>query len=275
MVSALGLLSQASTGTTFEEIRKSLHLMGNKTLLADHFYEYFGKLRQGIGKTTLAIFNQIYVQECYEINKTFRDVAEKKFSSGVKTVNFENSIDTAESINQFVQQSTNNKIKNLIKPDALTPDTRAILVNAISFKGIWVNEFDKHKTHTGDFYITDDETVPVDYMYQETDFKYAKLDDLEAAAVQMGYQGSNFSFIILLPHTIDGLSALETKIKNFNFTKIIDAMQFQWVELTVPKFKIEFDIKLNDALTNVCFVFLILKENQIRSFFFPSSSSWG
>ncbi|XP_055311216.1 serine protease inhibitor 42Dd-like isoform X2 [Sitodiplosis mosellana] len=206
---------------------------------------------QGIGKTTLAILNQIYVQECYEINADFQDVAEKKFLSGVELVDFEDSIDTAEYINQFVKRKTNNKIKDLIEPHLLNSNTRAILVNAVSFKGMWLDEFEKPKTHKGDFYNTESETVLVDYMYKESQFNYAVFDSLDAAAVQMRYRNSNFSFIILLPRTIDGLSALEDKIKHFNLTKIVDKMQFKWIELKVPKFKIEFDINLNDILKNL------------------------
>ncbi|XP_055311217.1 serine protease inhibitor 42Dd-like isoform X3 [Sitodiplosis mosellana] len=251
VVSALGLVSQATGGNTFEQIKNGLHLTENQTIVADHFHKYFSKLQQGIGKTTLAILNQIYVQECYEINADFQDVAEKKFLSGVELVDFEDSIDTAEYINQFVKRKTNNKIKDLIEPHLLNSNTRAILVNAVSFKGMWLDEFEKPKTHKGDFYNTESETVLVDYMYKESQFNYAVFDSLDAAAVQMRYRNSNFSFIILLPRTIDGLSALEDKIKHFNLTKIVDKMQFKWIELKVPKFKIEFDINLNDILKNL------------------------
>lgn len=252
VVRALGLLSQATAGNTFEEIKNGLHLTENKTSVADHFQEYFGKLKQGIGNTTLTIFNQIYVQECYEINENFQNVAENKFSSGVELVDFEDSIDTAQFINQFIERKTNKKIKDSIDPDLLSSDTRAIVVNAITLKGKWLDEFDKHKAYKGDFYVTKSETVFVDYMFKESHFEYTVFDELEASAVQMRYINSNLSFIILLPRTINGLSGLETKLNNFNLIKIIEKLQFQWVELTVPKFKIKFNINLNDVLKNVC-----------------------
>lgn len=250
-MSALGLLSQASNGTTFEEIKNGLNLVGNKLVLADHFHNYLGQLRQGVGKTTLGIFNQIYVQQCYEIGKDFRDVAEKKFFSVIESVKFEESVETAQFINQFVEKNTNNKIKNVIEPDSLSPDTPAILINVISFRGIWENEFDKKETYKGDFYNTKSETVPVNYMSQDYFFENAVFEDLDATAVQMRYVNSNFSFIIVLPRSIEGLSALETKLNNFNLTKIADKMKRKWVELSIPKFRIEFDINLNDVLNSV------------------------
>lgn len=46
----------------------------------------------------------------------------------------------AKRINQFVEQSTNDNIKNFIQSDHITTETQLIIVNAVYFKGQWVCE---------------------------------------------------------------------------------------------------------------------------------------
>lgn len=276
VASALGFLSQAANGTTFEEMKNGLHLKGEKATLAAHFNEYFHKLQQGSGNKTLAIFNQIFVQNGFEINENFRNVAVEKFLSGVQLVNFKDSVETAKTINGFVAEKTDNKIQDLIPSDALNEDTRAILVNAVAFTGKWSKVFER--TRESKFHINESEIVPVDLMFNDDDFPYGVFNDLNATAVQMWYANSNYSLVIVLPHSINGLPELETKLKNYDLRKIVDGLQYQSINLAVPKFQISFNINLNSALKNVCMLKVFDFYNKIQMiicFSFLSSSIVG
>lgn len=248
VASALALLAQGTEGNTFEELRKGLHLTGDKATTANQFAEYYGLLKKSVGQSTLSIANQIYVQIGHSINKNFEEVAVKKFFSGIDSLDFAKSDASAKTINQFVEEKTMEKIKDLIKPDMLSADTRVVLVNAIYFKGNWEYQFDKESTTEGDFYINESETVPVDFMHIKKKFNYAILEDLDATALEMKYANSNFSFVIVLPNSRTGLSALEGKLKNYDLAEITNKMHKQEVEVTIPKFKVEFEINLNDVL---------------------------
>lgn len=247
VASALGLLSLAGNGRTFEQIANGLHLTANKTAITDDFFEYMAKFQPG----PLAILNKIYVQKSYEINDDFQNATKGKLSSGIESVDFKNSIETVQYINEFVERKTDNKIKNLIPLEILSSETRAIFINVIIFKRKWLFEFNEKFTDEGDFHISESETVPVDYMFQYDSFNHAVLHDLNATAVQMKYTHPKFSFIIILPNAIDGLPILEAKLNQFNLTKIEDEFKVKNVRLTVPKFKIEFDINLKGVLENV------------------------
>ena len=54
-------------------------------------------------------------------------------------------------INEWVEQQTQNKIKELFKPGMLDTTTRLVLTNAIYFKGDWAAPFDKKATHNQEF----------------------------------------------------------------------------------------------------------------------------
>lgn len=161
----LALLAQAAEGNTYEEIKRGLNLTVDKTLAADQYQEKYNLLQKGIGQAVLSVVNQIYVQEGHQLKKAFRDVAVDKFASGIESISFTNPVESAQTINQFVENKTDHLIKDLIKPDILLPSTRMVLVNAIYFKGNWKYPFDKKRTTKGDFYISRWTSVQADFMH--------------------------------------------------------------------------------------------------------------
>lgn len=246
---ALGLLSYAANGHTFEELKNGLHLTSNKAAIASQFLQHADLLNKNAGNATFSIANKIYVQKGYKLNKHFQEVAAKNFKSGADSLNFGNSVESAQTINRFVEQKTSGKIRNLIKPDMLTSDTRSVLVNAIHFKGKWEHEF--KSTHEGDFQVTETETVPANYMFKVDYCNFAKIRELDATALEMKYANSGFSFGIILPESLTGLSALEAKLKDYDFAKITNQFLETSINVKVPKFTVEFEINLNDVLKKV------------------------
>lgn len=251
VANALTLLSQAAGGNTYEELKRGLRLRDDKMTVANQSQEYYGLLEKSVGQSTLSIANKIYVQQGQRIHKAFLDVAENKFRSGIQSLNFANSADSVRAINQFVEENTNNKIKDLIKPDMISSDTRVVLVNAVYFKGTWEYEFDKKKTSVEKFYISDVEYRLVDFMHMESNLKYASLPDLYATALELKYANSNFSMVIVLPNSRTGLPALEERLKNYDLSYIVGKMYKQAIDISIPKFTIDFEINLNDVLKNV------------------------
>lgn len=252
VASALALFSQGTGGNTFEQLKKGLRLNIDKAAAADLFQEYYGLLKESVGEATLSIANQIYVQNGHDLNQNFQEIAVKKFFSGIESLDFAQNVESANAINKFVEEKTKEKIKNLIKPNMLNALTRIVLVNAIYFKGNWEHQFKRENTIEGDFYTSETETVRVDFMNNKKRYNYGVLDNLDATALELKYANSNFSFVIVLPNSRTGLPALEAKLKSSNLTEVFNQMYSQEVQVTIPKFKVEFDISLNDVLKKVC-----------------------
>lgn len=163
MENSLALLSQETAENTFDEIYKGLYLNNNKTHIANQFFEYHKSLQTEYN-STITIINQIYVQNGYEIKNEFRKVAVEKFFSGVESINFSQPIESAQNINRFIENKTNNKIRDLLKPNMLNEQTKLVLINAIHFKSNWLYPFDKECTKQGNFYINENETVSAEFM---------------------------------------------------------------------------------------------------------------
>ncbi|XP_055317359.1 antichymotrypsin-2-like [Sitodiplosis mosellana] len=251
VINVLALLAQAAECNTLDELKTELHLYGDKASVAEQFHILYKLLQKSAGNSTFLVANQIYVQQDRSINKRFQEVAVQKFSSGIETVNFANGLKAAEIINRFVGKKTNGKINGLVTPDAFSPITQAILVNAIYFRSDWKYKFEEAYTIEEDFYTSKTERVAVDFMNIKEQFYYGDVPDLDATALEMKYANSNFTFIAILPNNRTGLSALESKMTEYNLATVTSQMSLQEVDVKLPKFKIEFEIKLMDVLKNL------------------------
>lgn len=249
---ALNLLLQATNGTTFDELRSGLHLSADKLTLAKEFSAYLDLLQTNIGcDSKLSIANRIYVQNHYELNRMFQAAIAKQFRSDIGSVNFAEPIAAAATINRFVGEKTDGKIADFIAPDQLDSTTRTLLVNAIHFKGQWQQQFNKSKTIRGPFYTNETESIPVDFMVAKDYFHTANLIALNARALELNYAHSNYSFVIILPDNHTGLAELESKLQYVNLAHVASQMTNDELEIIIPKFNVEYEIKLNEVLKSV------------------------
>lgn len=255
VANALALLSEAANGTSFEQLKHGLHLVGDKSLghfNADLYGVYHSLLSRSAGNSTLIVVNQFYLQLGYLLQKEFQDIAIDRFSSGIEGVDFAKSSETAAKINRFVEKKTHNKIKDLISPESLKPDSRVVLINAVYFKAKWNNQFERNKTSEEDFYSSETDKQPVEFMHNTEYFNYAALPDLDAKMLEMQYADSQFSFLNILPNKRTGLSELESKLKNIDLKTIVGQMNLEKVQVSMPKFKIEHRVSLQSVLKKVC-----------------------
>jgi serine protease inhibitor len=70
----------------------------------------------------------------------------------------------------------------------LTGLTRLVLINAVYFKGPWLSPFDKAHTKPRPFYTDETNHVETPFMYKKSYFNYIDSKDLDAEAVELGYE---------------------------------------------------------------------------------------
>lgn len=187
----------------------------------------------------------------YSIKKSFDDVASKSFSSSVETLDFSENAESADKINKWVELETNGKIGELIKSDILDGDLRMVIVSAMFFRGYWTHPFDPKSSFKAPFYLNDEDTVQVGFMKLEKRIKYGELKKLEASAIELPYKDSDLSMVFILPNTNTGLADLEEKLHAIDFEETFKELSSKQVDFEIPKFKIEFDIELKEALSEV------------------------
>lgn len=248
----MAALTMGAQGETFDEIFNKMRFNFNRTATAQRYLSHYKSLKNGLGRCFLSIVNQMYAQKGNKIKQIFRHITETYFNAAIEEMDFADPVNAANTINSFVSNKTNNKIQNLITPDAIDLTTSLVLINAIYFKGKWEHSFDEDFTFEGDFYVNKHETKSVKFMkIVKKSFHFVEMSDYNAKAIELKFKDSELSFVAILPNDPDGLPALEKKVKKINLRRTLNAMENECVELTLPKFKIKFKIDLQKVLNNV------------------------
>ncbi|XP_063361057.1 alaserpin-like isoform X3 [Cydia amplana] len=246
----LAQLALASVGESHDQLLKVIGLP-NDDVTKTVFPKVTAQLRAVKG-VTLKQANKIYIPTNAEVKEDFAALSKSVFGSEFKNIDFTKNVPAAQEINSWVEDHTNKKIKDLVDPHSLGADTRAVLVNALYFKGSWEKKFDTKVTTDRDFHVTKDKTVKVPTMYKKDDFKYAESKELDAKILELPYEGKEASFLIVLPNEIDGLAALQEKLKDPTaLDKAVSEMREVEVNVYLPKFKIETTIDLKKVLQKI------------------------
>uniref|UniRef100_A0A3P9CJX0 Serpin family B member 1 n=1 Tax=Maylandia zebra TaxID=106582 RepID=A0A3P9CJX0_9CICH len=149
-------------------------------------------------------------------------------------------------------------IKDLLKPGTVRSNTRLALVNAIYFKGNWRNPFDEANTKEMPFKVKQNETVPVQMMYQMKKLPYNYIHDHGLQILELPYVNEELSMFVLLPaESSDGsdpLLKLEKELTQERLNEWTDRKNMDVdseVVVHLPKFKLEEDYELNDPLAKL------------------------
>lgn len=195
----------------------------------------------------LSIANAIWAQKGYQFLDEFFRIVQQSYQADLKQVDFSSAAESArQAINAWVEQQTNEKIKDLLPPKVLNALTRLVLVNAIYFKGFWDNQFKSRDTREMEFWLLTEVAVKVPMMHQEHQFGYWENDWLQI--MEMPYKEESLSLIVLLPKEKTGITDLEQKLNFENMMAWQSRLRKRKVIVFFPKFKIESQFSLAQTL---------------------------
>jgi serpin B len=191
----------------------------------------------GDGDSTMMVTNSLWGQEGAPLQPGFLDLIARQYRGAMNLVDFSGGADAARiTINRWVGDKTQQKIRELIPSGALDANTCLVLVNAIYFKGIWALKFRKAVTRDEPFHLEGGGTVQAPLMYQQEKVLYLKAGGYQA--VDLAYRGGALSMLVLLPDRKDGLRDLEKTLSARMLHDCVKQMRTRLIELFLPRFKI-------------------------------------
>jgi serpin B len=246
---ALAMAYAGARGSTASEMAKTLHF----TLPPDKLHPAMGALLRDLNAAhegyQLSVANALWAQQGYTFLDDFLSLLKTDYGAGLNQVNFKGATEAARlTINQWVEQKTQDKIKDLLQPGALRSDTRLVLTNAIYFKGDWETQFDKAQTKSEDFHLSPAQAATAPLMHREGRFSY--FDGGTFQILEIPYKSKELSMIVFLPKDAGGLSALEQSITGSNLQQWLGKLgSVPKVIVTLPKFKMTQQFELGSTLS--------------------------
>ena len=197
----------------------------------------------------LNVANSAWGQEGFRFEQAYLETLAEHYGAGMRSVDFGQRERASEKINTWVEDETGDRIRDLVSPEAVTPDTRLVLANAVYFKASWLSSFVKSKTREGPFTLPDGGEVTVPLMRQSSYLPYAEGEGYQA--VRLPYKGDAVDMLIVLPEEgrfeeIEGrldaglMDEVDTKLRPDEFVKLI-----------MPRFDFETDLDLIPSLRSM------------------------
>src|SRR5208337_2706122 len=208
---ALAMTYAGARGDTAAEMAKTLHF----TLPPERLHPAMGALLSDLNAAhkgyQLRVADSLWAQQDYVFLPDFLKLTRSDYGAGFNKVDFKGATEAARlTINQWVEQKTDNKIKNLLQPGVLDPLTKMVLTNAIYFKGDWRTAFPKASTEDEDFHLSAARNVKAPLMHLSEGFDYFDGGTFQALAIP--YESGDLSMIVFLPKEIGGLHDLEESL---------------------------------------------------------------
>lgn len=200
------------------------------------------------GKLELTVANALWGQSGHPFREDFLGLLKSRYQAGLQTVDFRQQPEAARlRINGWVEQKTNQKIRDLIGPGVLTPRTSLVLTNAIYFRGFWNDPFAAKSTRPLPFTSAAGDSKVTPTMFQKASLRYA--EDPAAQCLELPYQGGEMVMTILLPRRGDGLSELERSLDAAALTSWAGKLRPRTVDVYLPKFSLTAEFKLKEVLS--------------------------
>jgi len=194
----------------------------------------------------LLISNSLWCNQSIQVDAAFTARAREMYGADVRDVDFA-ATDTPARINAWVSEKTAAKIPHMI--DSLDPLTLLVALNAIYFKGLWSQPFQRALTRDRPFTTGSGKEKILPLMPQRGRFRY--LEQREFQAVALPYQGWRIAMYVFLPARRSNLQQLHGLLSAARWESWMN--QPAWMPGTVqlPRFKMSYAAQLRTALVNV------------------------
>lgn len=259
---ALSIANEGALGSTKVEIDRllSIEIADGKADLFKEFisrtinlqdsayYECIKETEDKSGGNALLIANSIWINSKSTIEKPYIKTIKDSYFSEVFDFENEKIADANQKLSNWVSERTRNKI---YVNNVLNPAIKLSIINAIYFKGEWDIDFKKKKTKEMIFHSLDGNRVKLDFMNNRTYYSY--YEDANIQCVNLPYQCNQLSMFVILPKERLGINNFEINFSLEYFREIRKQSTNNEVILSLPKFKIESEIRPTNVISNLGF----------------------
>ncbi|XP_055861429.1 serpin B6-like isoform X2 [Biomphalaria glabrata] len=247
--SLLTMTSLGARGDTATEMKDVLGI----TSLGDSVHSIYRETIQQLNSQSnvqLLTGNAIFINPSYPIVPEFIQETSDKYLAKADNIDLDANGGPEEPINDYIENKTEHVIKDLLEPGSIDDLTVMLLVNTLFFNGTWASPFAKSQTRKQDFKLLGGTVKQLDMMHGSERRTFMKKDDVNNVDVaEIPFRGRRFALYIALPRACDGITDLENLLQQpGKVDELFTGLQFNTVEMTIPKFRVETKLDLEDVL---------------------------
>ena len=140
-------------------------------------------------------------------------------------------------------------IPSILSENSLTPDMAAVLLNAVSFKAEWQEQYKKKDIKQETFRCYDGSEKETDFLIGE---ESCYLSDDNAVGFMKSYSRSSgkedYRFIAILPDEDIGIDEYIANMDDSTISELVDSRTYSTIETKIPKFGFDCTYSLENQL---------------------------
>jgi len=259
-LSLLHLATRSETKLQYEQVLQ--YDSGNSSMIHKEARNILNSLER-LSKVSNETFilktaNKIFVDSSFSVKSSYLEKTKCYYKSEALTLPLQSDPqNSANSINSWVSEKTNDRIKDLVSASSLGANTQCVLINTVYFKAPWRKPFKKQATQEGDFIRQDGTKLKVDMMVLEKYLSFANLD-VGGMVIELDYdtckncdeRSSEMAMYLFIPNEGVAWDSFENEIMKENIIngKGLDFDQ-ESLQLKMPRFEIHHQEELVPTLT--------------------------
>lgn len=244
---ALAMTLNGASGETERAMANTLQLQSLDAEAINTGYAGLSKfLQTSDPNVILTIANSLWARQGIPFKADFLERNAQSFEAEISTLDF-NDPSASRTINQWVDTQTHGKIKKIIG-NGIDADTVLFLINAIYFKGTWQTKFDPAQTRDGTFHLATGIQKQTAMMSRTGDYPYYENYDEHFQAMSLPYGNGRMRMYIFLPGRESNLDTFLERLTPERWEQWMPQFHKQEVYLAMPKFKLDYEKRLNDLL---------------------------
>ena len=190
----------------------------------------------------LSIANSLWGREDKNFDEKFIEANETFYGAKLTSLDFQDP-SASKTINNWVKEKTEGKIEDIVE-DEIHPNTVLFLINAIYFKGDWMEPFNENRTREKPFYNANGTETDVLMMANDGSFHYFEKELFQA--VRLPYGEGRMAMDVYLPH--QGVDSFLEQLSSEQWQEWSGSFQSKQGYLEMPRFTLEYEKSLVDVL---------------------------
>ncbi|KOB58011.1 Serpin-5 [Operophtera brumata] len=248
-----------ATGNSYRQLSRAFILPKTAKSLILGYTDLTGKVLEPPASSGVSLTskNFLFLDSDFSVKPAFRNVLQNDFGASIKVLNFDDP-NSAKIANSYIEKS-GGRVSNVLRSDDFQ-ESRMILTNVISFKGLWALPFNTTDTQLEPFYNEDKVVIGnVNMMFQKGQFPFANMKNLKAFVVELPYgTGGKYSMLFVLPYANVKIADMYRNFATVTLKDIFDKLEanentygLNDVDVKIPRFHISTNVVLNKPLNKM------------------------
>lgn len=244
---ALGMTANGARGETQQEMLQVLGFGAADLGQVNAAYRSLIDLLLGLDShVDMRVANSIWALADFPFHQSFYDTARHYFDAEVDALDFRDPA-TPKRINRWVEQKTAGRIQDIV-PDPIPPLVVMYLINAIYFQADWQHRFNRSDTREATFTLAGGRQKNVMMMHRGGLARNHYDSATGAHVVELPYSRGAFAMTLVLPPADVDVDTFISALDVARWNSWIDAMQETPLNIGLPRFRLEYETKMNDPL---------------------------